>query len=72
MLTLLVIRLFNFILNFIQKKLTEKLFKNRHELMKLQLEKAYLQQRIAELKQITENKQNFYKATPIQGSLFYS
>ncbi|CCX40618.1 unknown [Firmicutes bacterium CAG:102] len=56
MLTLLVIRLFNFILNFIQKKLTEKLFKNRHELMKLQLEKAYLQQRIAELKQITENK----------------
>ena len=56
MLTLLVIRLFNFILNFIQKKLTEKLFKNRHELMKLQPEKAYLQQRIAELKQITENK----------------
>lgn len=56
MLTLLVIRLFNFILNFIQKKLTEKLFKNRHELMKLQLEKAYLQQRIVELQKVTENK----------------
>ena len=56
MLTLLVIRLFNFILNFIQKKLTEKLFKNRHELLKLQLENAYLQHRIAELNQITENK----------------
>lgn len=56
MLTLLAIRLFNFILNFIQKKLTEKLFKNRHEVMKLQLEKAYLQQRIAELQQVTENK----------------
>ena len=56
MLTLLAIRLFNLILNFIQKKLTEKLFKNRHEVMKLQLEKAYLQQRIAELQQVTESK----------------
>lgn len=32
------------------------MYRERHELMKLQLEKAYLQQRIAELKQATESK----------------